>query len=558
MCTICAAFQPFSDECPYTDADAPSYDDAAVAAASSLPTYTTDQVAQQLTDDFWSSWGGGRAFDISVGDTLNVDITALATNGQAMAREALAIWSEVSGILFNEVSGDAPASAVVTETTDAASDNTTTYSMSVGEDFAGTMDTGADRDAVAITLAAGETIDIELYGDDTSGNGTSDPYLRIYDASNTLLAQNDDANGRDSALTFQATTAGTYYLQAGSYADANAGDYILEVREAGEAAHLTFDDEESGAYASSSTFGGTILSSFINVNKNWAGGDDRIDGYHFQTYIHEIGHALGLGHAGNYNGSADYGSDAHYANDSWQMTVMSYFHQTENPAIAADFAYVITPMLADILAIHNLYGTPDAQTGDTVYGNNSTAGGYLETALDLQNNVAFTVFDTGGADTFDFSQESAHQRMDLREETYSDLAGIDGNVGIARGTIIEHGKTGTGNDTITGNDADNGLSAGWGTDRIDGGLGFDALSGGSGNDDLNGGDDADMIEGGSGDNTMDGGGGADLVIGGDVTLDMLMMVFPDWAPPSNAQTLLDNDSLHELWMDIVVDQGLDA
>ena len=46
------------------------------------------------------------------------------------------------------------------------------------------------------------------------------------------------------------------------------------------------------------------------------------------TYVHEIGHALGLGHAGDYNNTADYVQDALYANDAWSTTIMSYFDQT--------------------------------------------------------------------------------------------------------------------------------------------------------------------------------------------------------------------------------------
>ena len=103
----------------------------------------------------------------------------------------------------------------------------------------------------------------------------------------------------------------------------------LTFSETSGGAQITFDDNNSGAYSSSSVSGSTINSSFINVSTSWinAYGTDTYS-YSYQTYIHEIGHALGLGHAGPYNGSASYGSDNIYLNDSWATSVMSYFSQS--------------------------------------------------------------------------------------------------------------------------------------------------------------------------------------------------------------------------------------
>ena len=84
-------------------------------------------------------------------------------------------------------------------------------------------------------------------------------------------------------------------------------------------AMITFDDTQSGAYNSSYTSGTTITSSHVNVHTSWQSYGE----YYLQTYIHEIGHALGLGHMGSYNGSAEYGTNNSFTNDSWQASVIT-------------------------------------------------------------------------------------------------------------------------------------------------------------------------------------------------------------------------------------------
>lgn len=257
---------------------------------------------------------------------------------------------------------------------------------------------------------------------------------------------------------------------------------------------IVWDDDEPGAFAY--TPGGSPTEA--NVSTQWLiDGGTTLDSYSFQTYIHEFGHALGLGHQGNYNGSAEYGFDNLFGNDSWQMSVMSYFSQTENTRIDASYAFTSGPMMADIVAIQNLYGAPDATSatsGDTTYGSGSNLGNYLDeifasvttgqpSANIAGNNLmAFTVYDRDGTDTLNFAGLQNDIRLDLRETEFSDFGSFTGILGIARGTDIENGNTGAGNDSVTGNDLDNVIETNGGDDEIIGGGGDDTVNGGTGSD----------------------------------------------------------------------------
>ena len=304
----------------------------------------------------------------------------------------------------------------------------------------------------------------------TSGYWGDGTHAFTLDASRTITVNITGLNAQGQALARAAL------LQWGEIAGIN---FV----ETSGTAKITFDDDDTGAYTDSNYSGGVISSSFINIDVQWLSDyGPNIGGYAYQAYLHELGHALGLGHAGNYNTTATYPYDVLFRNDAWSTSVMSYFDQVENTYFSGQGftqAELVTPMVADIVAIGQLYGlSTTTRSGDTTYGLNSNAGGiYDASGNNVTRNNAYTIFDTGGVDTLDYSftTNNNNQVINLNPETFSNINGRVGNVSIARGTIIENAIGGTQHDTIIGNSVANALTGGLGPDTLTGGVGNDTF-----------------------------------------------------------------------------------
>jgi serralysin len=507
MCLLCAARAPND---PLAQFDLHLARVANVASAGNV--YSLGQIATQLTEGFWRySDAQPRAFALPAGQALTYDFGDLAAAERHIARAALDAWADVSALRFVPFTP----LPIVQEFGDAGATVASTARMAVNQAFHGRVASASDVDAVGITLQAGVRYTIVLEG---RGNaGLVDSLLQIRSATGTVLAENDDAVDNDfwSQLTFTPTTSGTYFLVAQSYGSEPGGNYRLAVSDRGlPYAQIGFTNSapDGGAFATSDLKGRTIQRSSVNIEQGWDADPISINSYWFQTYVHEIGHALGLGHAGNYNGNAAWGRDNGYANDSWMMSVMSYFSQIDNPNLTASYAYLATVMPADILAIQTLYGQPaPIRQGDTVYGEGSNAGGYLQRLFDaafggqradkrdfIGNGMAVTIFDSGGQDTLRFTRSGQDQYINLAPGAVSDVGDLAGNLTIWRGTVIEHAESGRGNDVLLGNGVANRLSGGAGNDRLRGLNGDDTLIGGFGNDTLIGGAGRDVaLYGGS-------------------------------------------------------------
>lgn len=244
-------------------------------------------------------------------------------------------------------------------------------------------------------------------------------------------------------------------------------------------------------------------------------------GYPWQTIVHELGHVIGLGHAGAYNDGTTKGSPQLTSYDNSAYSLMSY---NEAPDYSSAFSWgysggyaraPVTPMMLDILAADRIYGAPvgGPLSGGQTFGFNTNIAGDIAKFFDFTINTRpiITLFDTGLNNRLDLSGFTSGSTIDLHEGSFSSVAGLTGNIGIAFGTRIDTLISDGASDRITGNDDGDVLMGGGGTDTISGGAGNDHIYGNLLSSTQGAADGADLIDTGGGSDYVNGNAGNDTI-----------------------------------------------
>lgn len=130
---------------------------------------------------------------------------------------------------------------------DVPADDGTRSTVSVPGSVDSRLDVPGDRDWHRASFQAGESYRITLEG--VGADALSDPYLRVFDSTSTQVAFNDDFDGLNSELVFTASVSDDFYLSAGAFADAGAGDYSLTVEPLGRIDDYAGDSSTAGRVA---------------------------------------------------------------------------------------------------------------------------------------------------------------------------------------------------------------------------------------------------------------------------------------------------------------------
>jgi len=276
-----------------------------------------------------------------------------------------------------------------------------------------------------------------------------------------------------------------------------------------------------GAYSKSDSrdAGDTFLGRNGNAPTDFFGTD------HFNTIIHEMGHAFGLkhGHDNELNGAL-----APQFNDN-EFSVMTYASYIGSPiddlTEARPGSSPQSYMMFDIAALQALYGANYGRVGTTAVYTWDPATGQQringvaapDTGTSATGKIFSTVWTQGATATYDLANLAGDQHDDLRPGgwlafSFNQLADLNSEAAagtrqfMARGNVynallhdgdtrslVSNLFTGSGRDTLIGNDLGNDLRANAGNDIIFAGPGNDTISGGPGFDTIDTGSGIDTV-----------------------------------------------------------------
>lgn len=188
--------------------------------------------------------------------------------------------------------------------------------------------------------------------------------------------------------------------------------------------------------------------------------------YGYQTYLHELGHALGLMHPHEGSIAAAPGED------QLKYSIMSY-RSYDGASLSFGYTNGYFPtslMLNDIAAIQYLYGVNTSyQSGNNTY------------SWATNSAVFETIYDSGGIDTISASNQSQGVLINLNSGSWSQIGSSFWNgqayvrdcLTIAYSSAIENATGSVYSDSLIGNSLANILDGGAGADTMTGGLGDD-------------------------------------------------------------------------------------
>jgi serralysin len=234
-------------------------------------------------------------------------------------------------------------------------------------------------------------------------------------------------------------------------------------------------------------------------------------GVFFGTLIHELGHGHGMSHPHDNGGRSSIMRGVEeietfvYTTGDFNLnqgvyTMMSYQDGWQEspygqPRNDLGYGFIGSLMAFDIAVIQDKYGVNEEYaTGNDTYvlpDENSAAQFDADGKMTKEGTSWKSIWDAGGTDQIVYNG-SKDANIDLRPATLeyeeggggwvSYAWGIYGGFTVANSVTIENARSGSGNDTLIGNDVRNVLTSGAGNDTLDGGRGADRMVGGNGDD----------------------------------------------------------------------------